>query len=205
MKLCIDLCSGLGGLSQAFVNAEWEVVTVDIEKKFNPTICKDVRKVTVKDIQNVCVKALYKYETVVMLASPPCERYSIACSKWPLPGIREAFEIVGAVFGLITEIKPDFWLVENPKGRLRWFVPNKPIATINLSDYGYPSKKPTDLWGNVPLPMVETIKSFPTIYSEKRQRKETWIQHQGRNPAKRAEMPYELSDKIRLATEAQEN
>jgi len=198
--LCVDLCSGLGGMSRAFVDAGWEVVTVDVEAKFNPTICQDIRTVTKEIVEQACRSHLTQYDKVVVLASPPCQRFSIAMPKWPLLGIREAFEIVGAVFGLIEEIKPDFWLVENPKGRLRWFVPNKPIATINLSDYGYPSKKPTDLWGNIPLPMIETIISFARIYSEKRQRQETWIQHQGRDPAKRAEMPLGLSKAILQAT-----
>ena len=42
-KLCIDLCSGLGGFSQAFRDdPAWEVITVDINPKFKPTIVADV-------------------------------------------------------------------------------------------------------------------------------------------------------------------
>ena len=42
MNIFIDLFSGLGGASQAFEAAGWEVVTVDINPEFNPTICCNV-------------------------------------------------------------------------------------------------------------------------------------------------------------------
>jgi hypothetical protein len=46
--LCVDLCSGEEGFSQAF-KEDYEVVTVDVEKKFRPTICADVRHLPLKE------------------------------------------------------------------------------------------------------------------------------------------------------------
>ena len=64
-------------------------------------------------------------------------------------------EIVGACLEAVVYLKPHYWLLENPKGRLRWFMKTKPVATFNLGDYGYRTIKPTDLWGNLSLPLVD--------------------------------------------------
>ena len=64
-------------------------------------------------------------------------------------------EIVGACLEAVAYLKPHYWLLENPKGRLRWFMETKPVATVNLGDYGYRTIKPTDLWGNLSLPLVD--------------------------------------------------
>jgi hypothetical protein len=158
IKICIDLCSGLGGFSRAFREREdWEVI----------------------------------------LASPPCERFSIANRSWPQKGIGKALEIVGACLEAIVDLKPDYWALENPKGRLRWFL-GSPPHSVRLSDYGYDKAvsggkwrkaiKPTDIWGNIPFPMLEAEKE-PKIG-----RVETGFTKVSR--AKRAEMPYGLSQTI---------
>ena len=146
-KLCVDICSGKGGFSQRFKNQlDWEVVTIDIERKFKPTIVADVCNLPLRE----------GLEIDVLLASPPCERFSIACPKWPKEGIQKALEIVGACFETVAHYKPKLWLIENPKGRLRWFV-GMPKQTIRYSDYdiNYPCNKLTDFWGNIPFPMVK--------------------------------------------------
>jgi len=155
MRLCIDLCSGRGGFSQAFVQAGWEVVTVDIESKFNPTICADVTALSAEKIEEATAKKSFAaYDRIIVLASPPCERFSLACRTWPKKGVQKAMETVGACLELIAEIKPNYWVLENPKARLRWFL-GTPKGTIRLSDYGTPYLKPTDYWGNVPLPFLK--------------------------------------------------
>lgn len=150
MKLCIDLCSGLEGFSQAFKDdPDWQVVTIELSKKFKPTICADVRALPLKA----------DLEPEVLLASPPCERFSLMSNFFPKPGIREALEIVGACLEAVPYLKPKFWAMENPQGRLRWFI-KKPRTTIRYSDYDctYKVQKPTDFWGNIPFPMVKHIR-----------------------------------------------
>lgn len=144
MKLCVDLCSGLGGFSQAFKESQgWEVVAVDIERKFKPTVCADVRFLPLRD----------NLEPDVLLASPPCERFSIACHTWPKVGLMKAMELVGACFEAVARLKPKEWMIENPMGRLRWFL-GTPKQTIRLCDYGAPYQKKTDLWGTINLPLL---------------------------------------------------
>ena len=146
-KLCIDLCAGLGGFSQAFkVDPAWEVVTVELNKKQKPTICADVRYLPLK-------KAL---EPNVLLASPPCNYFSLACLQFPRVGIKQSLEVVGACFEAVAWLKPKKWLIENPRGRLRAII-GRPPQTIRYSDYdvGMKMMKTTDFWGNIFLPMVK--------------------------------------------------
>jgi site-specific DNA-cytosine methylase len=146
MKLCIDLCSGLGGFSQAFKDdPEWEVVTMDIEPKFKPTIVADVN----------CLPFKKDLKPDALLMSPPCERFSRALPQFPYPGIGKALSIVGACLEAVIWLKPKRWLLENPKGRLRWFI-GKPPQTIRYSDHDlkYNQEKLTDFWGNIPFPFA---------------------------------------------------
>lgn len=129
-------------------------MTLDIERKFKPTIIADVCHLPLK----------HKLEPDILLASPPCERFSVACHSWPRVGIKKGMEMVGAVFEAVAWLKPKHWLVENPMGRLRWFI-GKPPITIRLCDYGSPYRKLTDLWGNIALPMVKGQRK-PTAYVE---------------------------------------
>ncbi len=160
MKLCIDLCSGLGGFSQAFVDAGWEVIRVDNDPKF-----KDVPHTLIGDIRDtVWLKSLTEQrELILLLASPPCTFFSIAHGHFPRKGIKQALEIVGACFEAVAVLKPKWWLIENPRGYLRGII-GKPRQTIRYSDYdwNYPVQKPTDLWGNLPLPMVKMMRRPPS-------------------------------------------
>ena len=184
MKLCIDLFSGLEGISQAFKRApDWEVVSIDIDRKFKPTIIADARFLPLqKDLQ-----------PDVFLAGPPCERFSIACHTWPKMGIARAMELIGATFEAVAWLKPKYWLIENPMGRLRWFL-GTPAQTIRLADYGTSYQKKTDLWGNILLPML--VESRPhTTYLRPGSKSTTsplaWMK--GHNASQRAKMPEGLS------------
>lgn len=178
-KLCVDLCSGLGGFSQAFVKANWEVVTIDIQKKFKPTIQADVRYLPLKE----------NLEPDVLLASPPCQRFSVACPQWPKKGIMEAFQVVGACFEAVVLLKPKRWLIENPRGRLRWFL-GKPRQTVRYSDYDlkYKINKVTDFWGNIPLPMVKGERRIKVGHVSK-----GWAYIISRDRAKRSFIPFGVS------------
>jgi hypothetical protein len=144
-KLVIDLCSGLEGFSQAFKNnPDYQVITIELDKKFKPTICADIRYLPLQP--NLKPKAL--------LMSPPCNHFSFACLQFPRVGVKLALEIVGACFEAVAYLKPEKWLIENPRGRLRHIL-GKPKQTIRYSDYDKEIKwmKTTDFWGNIMFPM----------------------------------------------------
>lgn len=193
-KLCIDLCAGLGGFSRAFkTDPEWEVITVEINKKQKPTICADVRHLPLK----------HNLTPDCLLMGPPCERNSIACAQWPKRGIGLALEVVGACLEAVVSLKPKAWLMENPKGRLRWFIPVPPKSTVNYCDYDqfYRTVKATDLWGNVSLPMVERHRPLKIGHVDKAWFRKGWGWDIPRDAAHRAEMPEGFSQAVKKGVE----
>jgi site-specific DNA-cytosine methylase len=191
MMLCLDLCSGTGGFSQAFLNAGWDVIRIDNNERFKNvpnTIIADVC-----DIPNV-LKIISNRKVNVILVSPPCERFSLMGGSWPKEGIGKAMAIVGACLDLVVALKPDYWVLENPKARLRWFL-GKPKTTIRQKDYGGLLPKPTDLWGNVCLPMLQRT-TPPMKGHGPTERRRLGVPMLGSNSAKNAEIPLGLSQTI---------
>lgn len=188
-KLCIDLCSGLGGFSAAFRDAGWQVITVDNDAKFNPTICADVRTL-LNDSSFMVLRP------EVILASPPCQRFSQAVHVWPLPGIGEALAIVGACLEIIIALKPKYWALENPaNGRLHWFI-GEPAKRLRINAFGYRTVKPTALWGNIPLGLVPDS-------PRQNSRRNAFANFYSKNRDRRAELPYGLSKAILEAVTAE--
>ena len=101
----------------------------------------------------------------------------------------KAMQVVGACFEAVAVLKPERWLVENPRGRLRWFI-GTPKQTIRYSDYDmkYRWKKQTDFWGNLPFPMVQQNHEF------KNYRK--MIDCSGATSAERAKIPLGVSQAV---------
>ena len=208
-KLCIDLCSGLGGFSQAFVDAGWEVITVDIEPKFKPTICGDVTKLTVMEIESNLSKGLAVYDKMVVLASPPCQSNSIANGRAWLKNAGPYLRVAAGCLDIIRDFtmkREIYFAIENPKGRLRWFL-GKPKITIALKNFGYPTMKPTDIWANFSLPLIEFIQpndgvrhNFPFRPQKGQPKTRQWSD--ALTPADRSKMPYGLSKAILEAVDS---
>ena len=146
-RTCLDLFAGLGGFSAAFADSDnWRVVTVDIERRFEPDIQADVMDLRPSDLP----------EADVVLASPPCTCFSFACNGHHIRNAepvtetaREHITLVHHTIGLIKALSPDYWFLENPRGNLAQFVDAAP-KTVTYCQYGEEYMKPTHLWGNHP-------------------------------------------------------
>lgn len=133
-KIILDLCGGTGAWSQPYKDAGY-----------------DVRVIT-QPLHDV---ATYHPPQNVygIFAAPPCTMFSMARSIAKTPrDLRGAMETVHHCLRIIWEAQYDgkrleFWALENPKGRLRWFL-GKPVLTFNPYDFGDAYRKPTDIWGN---------------------------------------------------------
>ena len=193
-RLCIDLCSGLGGFSQAFVDAGWDVVRIDIERKFRPTIQADAGCLPLRD----------EVGPEIILASPPCEKFSVASLShyWRphrghfVPRNREAEDALRLVRRIKDEIRrlaPKKWLMENPRGMLRSLT-SDPTFTITLCQYGDFRMKPTDIWGNLDFGAKKCSTQDPCHERAPRGAK---TGTQGlKDSAERAKMPYGLSQAV---------
>jgi hypothetical protein len=152
----LDLWCGTKSATQAFHDAGFDVVSVDINEKFNPTICKDIIDVTVDEL-------LDHGPFVFGWASVECKVYSIAnlhSKHWKTDqaGVkavteeaREMNERVKHTIALLSICCPTF-VIENPRGMLRKqpFMNQLPRHTVSYCTYGDSRQKPTDLWGKFP-------------------------------------------------------
>ena len=150
MPRLLELCCGSKSFSRHFLAQGWEVVSVDIDPKFQPTIVSDVR------LLEPTRWPAGHFD--VVFASPPCCAYSIARNTVPRD-FREADEIVLACWDHIKHQTSDpekqvTWFMENPgtgylKTRpfqIQWAEYIKPVTYCK---YGKPYRKLTYFWTNL--------------------------------------------------------
>ena len=151
----LDLFAGLRGWSDPWKARGHEVITLDYEAHFDSDITVDMREF-VKDID----KYLDGWRPDVILASPPCEAFSVMTigRNWTrehepkTDKARLALELVGHTTYAIHWLKPTFFIIENPRAKLRRLAPVQRLdrVTVTYCQYGEPFMKPTDLWGGFP-------------------------------------------------------
>lgn len=100
----------------------------------------------------------------VILASPPCEAFSVSSIGTHWGGGRRAYRpktywalqsmrLVRRTVRIIELLEPQFWVVENPRGVLRKLdlIPQDwQHETQWYCHWGEQRAKPTDLWGYMP-------------------------------------------------------
>lgn len=200
MRTCLDLFAGAGGFSAAFAGSDdWELVTVDIEERFNPDIRADVMDLRPEDLP----------AADVVLASPPCNCFSKASAwqeHWADNGdpqtdhARASVALVHHTLGLVHAIAPKYWFIENPVGHLRRFF-GAPTGTVTYCQYGTTYQKPTDLWGEHPPMTYRRCQAGAYCHEHGSLEDEREDRPLPRDSAERAKVPRELSESIREAIE----
>lgn len=161
-KIILDLCGGTGAWSNPYKDAGYDVrvitfpdfdVTKTIVRDENLVFCRPngegVMFIPTKDIYGI-------------LAAPPCTMFSMARTVAKTPrDMKSAMEIVVACLKIIYECQYEgkrlqFWALENPKARLRWFL-GKPPLSMNPYEYGDRVRKPTDIWGYYNFPKKNPV------------------------------------------------
>ena len=148
----LDLFAGLGGWSAAAIAEGHDVRTLDLDPAFGTTY--------VVDILDVTAATFGDWRPDLVLASPPCEAFSVLRigHNWTRDGAprndkaRLAVELVAATLRLIAELGPSWWVIENPRAKLRRLpvMADLDRRTVTYCQFGHPTQKPTDLWGGFP-------------------------------------------------------
>ena len=108
------------------------------------------------------------YKPDIIWASPPCTYFSVASigkhwNKNHTPKSKEAITgmaIVNKTKEIINTLQPKYFVIENPRGKLRKLdlLDNFNRVTVTYCQYGDNRMKPTDLWHNLdwtPRPMCK--------------------------------------------------
>lgn len=171
--LMIDLCCGLKGASEPFRLKKWDIITLDIEPLFNPDIIADVRS--------------WQYSgphVNFIWASPPCDDYSRTSMPWTRARHPQSpdMSIFLGCLRVIKQIKADYWLLENVRGAVPYFMPfiGKPRLISG----------PFYLWGFFPdIPKIKLAYKKKESFGSKQ--KEL-----------RAKIPFKLANSVALAIES---
>ena len=192
----IDLFSGLGGFSQAFVNRGHIVKRYDFNEDFKDiphTIIKDVFDMTSKDLETVDI----------VLASIDCTHFTHANSNPDKEGLDLSVRLAKHTLNIIHEANPRFWIIENPPGRIKKVL-GPPVYKTAWGYWGTPYFKPTWLWGK--LPFIKWPRKYKEPLPKESWNLETFKTHKfaylcDRAPKKRSLIPYEFSLALCKVTE----
>ena len=98
------------------------------------------------------------YAPDVVWTSPPCTSFSVASighhwNKDNTPKTEKAelgVAIVKKTIEIIEQLRPKYWFIENPRGKLRKldFMQDFLRKTVTYCSYGDMRMKPTDIWTN---------------------------------------------------------
>jgi len=186
----LDLFSGLGGASEAMLAAGWEVHRLE-----NNLLLKDVPGTIIQDIQTWPFQEVPAGYYDLIWASPPCVDFSDGYSS-PKMRARRAGEdynpdltLVKRSIEIIEYLMPEYHVIENVRGAQPYFedLLGKPNQIIG-SAY---------LWGKFPKISVPAGWKMPSKYEN-----DAWSSDPLR-ANKRAKIPYEISNGLRLAIQNQ--
>jgi len=139
-RIILSLCDLTGNWPAPYREAGYDVRLVDLQHG------QDVR--------------LMEYPGRVhgILAAPPCTVFAASGNRWPRTAddYRAALAVVDACLRLVVMCRPDWWALENPRGKLRrWLGP--PALICDPCDFGDPWTKKTMLWGNFCVPIPDSM------------------------------------------------
>ncbi len=152
-RIILDLCGGTGSWSLPYKEAGYDVRNITLPEFDLMETWFDEGKVHFTEKDGFGAKASFSQEDIYgILAAPPCTHFSLARTTAKTPrDLDKGMETVRACLKIIWKTKPQFWVLENPKGLLRKFL-GKPAFEFDASEFGETYNKHTDLWGYFKLP-----------------------------------------------------
>jgi len=190
--IIIDLCSGLGGASEAFIQAGDEVLR--IENNILMAAVPGTELMTVQQFLKFLLQALEDGDVFpnidLIWASPPCLAFSNAYNA-PQSNARRAGEdyspdlgILKTCMQIIDILQPRYWIIENVAGAVKWFDGILGPFTQKIG--------PFFLWGNYPLIQM------PQGWTHSKETNGVWSSNPMR-PNLRGLIPFEVSSCVRGA------
>ena len=148
MKTILSLCDLTGDWPRPYAEDGYNVISLDTQR--GPE--EDVRLLRVEDLP----------EIHGVLAAPPCTHLAGSGARWwkskGEEALLEGLAIVDACLRIVAAVRPVWWCLENPVGRLRHYL-GAPAMMFQPCDYGDSYTKKTLLWGdfNTDLPRTPVL------------------------------------------------
>ena len=120
MPRALELFCGTKSVGKVLREHGWEVTSVDIAAKFEPTFCADVL-----DWDYTAAFSPGEYDYVHL--SPPCQQYSSAMWKRPRR-LDQADRLVQQGLRILDYARPRWWTIENPDCLLKTRPCMQPLA-----------------------------------------------------------------------------
>jgi hypothetical protein len=194
----IDLFSGLGGASEAFVRDGWTVIRIE-----NNMLLSGVPHTRMLDISRwqewlddllIEISETEGESVSLIWASPPCREFTQAYSG-PIPRAkREGREftpdltLMEAAYDIICRVRPKHWVIENVVGAIEFFTPELGPYTQKVG--------PFVMWGR--FPYIGT----PPYWKHSKFENDTWSTDPLR-ANRRGYVPIEISDGLLQAISMQ--
>ncbi len=148
MKI-IEFFSGTSSFGNVSKERGHEVFTIDFNPKFKPDMVCDMLYFNIKMLPKEWRKP------DMIWCSPPCETFSLSGNSMYMGFPTKSKTYIGLALAykcveLIRDLKPKYWVIENPRAGLRsiWFMKPLPKTTVTYCQYGFNYMKPTDIWNN---------------------------------------------------------
>lgn len=145
----LDLYSGWNGWGDPWRERGHDVIGIDNDPSLPATIHADLLLFDLRALP---------WRPDVILASPPCEGFSVMNigRNWyhdgtpKTPTAAHAVALVERTLAIIRALEPVFWVMENPRAKLRVLPVVGGLArrTVTYCAYGETRMKPTDLWSD---------------------------------------------------------
>lgn len=168
----LSLCDYTGSWPQPYLDAGYDVIQIDIKHG------SDVLELATDISDLPAIRGI--------LAAPPCTDFSVSGAQyWQTKDKNgrtdQSIAIVRACLSIITQVKPVWWALENPVGRIAKLVPElgKPAFKFDPCDFGDPYTKRTYLWGRFVLPLPLMIGGDWSVEPIRVSKQGSWIQTLG--------------------------
>ena len=163
--ILLELFSGTGSVGKVFREAGWDVISVDLNPKCNPTIVADVYQLELADVlasrppdasgSPICIDLLW--------ASPVCTHYSCARSHAAKERDLEGSDrLVRRVLELADALACPYFM-ENPYSgllRKRAVVGGLTYRVVDYCRYGFRYRKRTCIWTDTDWVPVQPLCKF---------------------------------------------
>lgn len=147
LPMMLDLMSGLGGQSEAFLRDGWSVLRID-----NNPLLSDVASTVIMPVELLDPNHwtdTHPAQITYVHASPPCTEFSTGFSSPRSIAQRSGedfmpnMKLVMEAIRIIDTIRPKYWSIENVKGSIQYLRPILGEPRLIVGSFVY--------WGNFPL------------------------------------------------------